>query len=83
VEGEIMNPSEYIAESQYVWARRHGITVDEAGYVGVLNDNLFLPLTSDAIREYQAGAGGELDGNMMAVHSSSALVANVFDYWRL
>jgi len=78
-----MHPSKYIAERQYSWARRHGITIDEAGYAASLNDNLFLPLTADAIREYQAGAGDELNQNMRAVHSSSALVANVFNYWRL
>lgn len=78
-----MNPAAYIAEVQYAWARCHGITIDEAGYVAILNDNLFLPLVPEAILEYQAGAGGELQNNMLAVHSSSALVANLFNYWRL
>ena len=78
-----MKPYDYIAEVQYAWARRHGICIDEAGYVAQLNDNLFLPLIPEAIREYQAGAGAELDNNMRAVHSSSALVAIVFNYWRL
>lgn len=78
-----MNPSDYIGEAQYAWARRHGITIDDAGYMALPNDNLFLPLIPDAIQEYQAGAGGELQNNMMAAHSSSALVANVFNYWRL
>jgi hypothetical protein len=78
-----MHPNQYIAERQYSWARRHGITIDEAGFTDVLNDNLFLPLTAEAIQEFQAGAGGELENNMLAAHSSSAIVANVFNYWRL
>ncbi len=78
-----MNPYEYLTERQYAWARRHGITIDEAGYTEHLNDNLFLPLTTEAIQEFQAGAGRELENSMRAVHSSSALVANVFNYWRL
>ena len=78
-----MNPLDYIAERQYAWARRHGITIDDAGYVALLNDNLFLPLIPQAIQEFQAGAGDELANNMRAVHSSSALVANTFNYWGL
>lgn len=78
-----MRPVEYITERQHSWALRHGIPLDEAGYAVSLNDNLFLPLTPEAVREYQAGAGRELEGPMRAPHSSSALVANVFNYWRL
>jgi hypothetical protein len=52
-----------------------------------LDDNLFEPLMPEARQEFEAGDGGELkadsgDGNMYAVHSSSALCCNVFHYWR-
>jgi hypothetical protein len=78
-----MRPVEYITERQHSWALRHGVPLDEAGYVIRLNNNLFLPLTTEAIHEFQVGAGQELDGSMRAPHSSSALVVNVFHYWRL
>ena len=78
-----MRPVEYITERQHSWALRHGVPLDEDGYVVSLNNNLFLPLTPEAIREFQAGAGQELEGSMRAPHSSSALVVNVFNYWRL
>lgn len=78
-----MHPIEYITKRQRSWALRHGIPLDEDGWAVSLNDNLFLPLTPEAVREYQAGAGRELEGPMRAPHSSSALVVNVFNYWRL
>jgi len=34
-----MRPYDYLKERQYSWARRHGIAIDEAGYVEELNDN--------------------------------------------
>ena len=78
-----MHASEYIVERQFSWARRHGVPIDNAGYAANVNDNLFLPLTAAAVLDFQAGAGCELEKHMRAAHSSSALVANVFDYWRL
>jgi len=52
-----------------------------------LDDNLFEPLMPEARPEFETGDGGELnadslDGNMYAVHSSSALCCNLFHYWR-
>jgi len=78
-----MRTVEYITERQHSWALRHGIPLDENGWAVQLNDNLFLPLTPEAIREFEAGAGQELEGPMRAPHSSSALAVNVFHYWRL
>lgn len=78
-----MRPVEYITERQHSWALRHGVSLDQDGYATSLSNNLFLPLTPDAIREFQSGAGQELEGSMRAPHSSSALVVNVFHYWRL
>jgi hypothetical protein len=58
-----------------------------SSFVYLLNDNLFEPLSQEAVQEYEAGDGGELrphleQGRMYAVNSSSALVANLFHYWR-
>lgn len=78
-----MHPVEYITERQHSWALRHGVPLDEVGWAVSLNDNLFLPLIPEAVEEFQAGAGQELAGSMRAPHSSSALVVNVFHYWRL
>ena len=59
----------------------------ESSFVFELIDNLFEPLTAEARREIEGGDGGELrphgdEGRMYAVNSSSALVVNVFHYWR-
>jgi hypothetical protein len=78
-----MRPVEYITERQHSWALRHGVKLDEADWAVSLNDNLFLPLIPEAVREFQEGRGREVDGPMRAPHSSSALVVNVFHYWRL
>jgi hypothetical protein len=48
-----------------------------------LNDNLFLPLTKEMWEEFPRDREGTTDKNLFAVHSSAALVANVFAYWRL
>ena len=71
-----------IKKQQQVWAQRHNIPFDRNGYVLNLTDNLLEPMRSDAEAEYGSGAGGELQGKMHALHSSSALVCNFFHYWR-
>ena len=43
--------------------------------------NLWKPLTDRARRGFERGAGSELRKHMKALHSSSALVVNFFDYW--
>jgi hypothetical protein len=78
-----MSPTRYINLRQRYWALRHGIPFDNQGHVVELNDNLFMPLSQGAMANFQAGAGGELKNNMFALHSSSGLVVNFFDYWRL
>ena len=42
---------------------------------------MYRPLSRRARRGYERGAGAELRGNMRALHSSSALVVNLFDHW--
>lgn len=52
-----------------------------------LEDNLFEPLTAEARAAFEQGDGGELqvdrpgEGNMHALHSSSAAGCNLFHYW--
>lgn len=76
-----------ILQQQLAWAAAHGVAVDAKGWTLVLEDNLLQPLNADTRAEFAAGSGDELGspdkkGKMFALHSSSALACNVFDYWR-
>jgi hypothetical protein len=76
--------AEYIAEYQLKWAAQRKISC-EGSYTKKVEDNIFNhELHPDTRREYERGKGHELEGiraHMKALHSSSALVVNVFDYW--
>ena len=56
-------------------------------YVPTVDDNLFEPLSKKARADIKAGDGGELQdtknhpAKMRALHSSSALGVNIFQYW--
>lgn len=86
-----MNAYESILQKQIIWAVRHGIHLagsqGERGrkaYTETLNDNLFRPLSPESEENFLRGDGGELKGipcRMQAVHSSSALAVNMFQYW--
>ncbi len=52
------------------------------GYAVILKANLLYPMSPETQCEFAAGAGRELDRNMRAPHSSSALVVNTFERWR-
>ncbi len=76
----------FIYNRQRDWARQRGIKFDEDGYTFSLDDNLFCPLLPEVNKKFQSGRGDELGSNekrgkMSALHSSSALVVNVFQYW--
>lgn len=92
-----MSPYELIKQRQVLWALRHGKPLGgqfrqdpdpaqaergERLFTLNLDDNLFEPLGPEAEQEFEAGDGGELEGRMNAVHSSSATAVNVFHYWR-
>jgi len=69
------------------WADSNRIPIDQAGYTLELRDNLFVDLSDAARAEFAAGDGGELGsptarGKMQALHSSSAMACNFFEYWR-
>lgn len=75
-----------ICNQQQAWARQRGIKFDKDGYTFSLNDNLFSLLLPEVKKKFQSGKGDELGsegkkGKMQALHSSSALVVNVFQYW--
>jgi hypothetical protein len=86
-----MKAYEYILSKQIEYAHNKGIDLIKSKgsrgrptYTRSLEDNLFEPLTTDTKTFFQNGDGGELGGDpskMQAVHSSSALAVNVFQYW--
>ena len=90
-----MNASDQILAKQVAWANNKGIElIGSQGkrgrkvYTTKLNDNLFQTLNRQTKIELEAGDGGEINGTerrpakMQALHSSSALGVNLFDYWR-
>ncbi|MCL4561465.1 MAG: hypothetical protein M1281_12730 [Chloroflexi bacterium] len=82
----------YITAKQTQWALNRGISLTGSkgdkgrlAYTPELNQNLFEPLSVDTRKCFEQGDGGEISGNpakMQAVHSSSALGVNVFQYWQ-
>lgn len=87
-----MNAFEYIFSKQKQWALNRGINLigskNESGrpaYTPELNQNLFEPLSLETRRSFEHGDGNEISGHpakMQAVHSSSALAVNFFQYWQ-
>ncbi|MDI6768354.1 MAG: hypothetical protein QMD04_01605 [Anaerolineales bacterium] len=87
-----MKAYEYITAKQIQWALNRGIPLvgskgdkGRPAYTPELNQNLFEPLSLDTRKSFEQGDGGEISGNpakMQAVHSSSALGVNVFQYWQ-
>lgn len=89
-----MRAYEYILSKQTQWALNRGIPLiaskgrrGRPAYTTEFNQNLFEPLEL-AVREcFLRGDGNEIIGNvdspakMQAVHSSSALSVNIFQYW--
>lgn len=89
-----MNGYEYILSKQTTWATNSGISLvgskgnrGRRAYTRELDQNLFQPLLPDVRKAFADGDGGELgskefSGKMQAVHSSSALGVNIFQYWK-
>lgn len=76
-----------VKAKQLRWANERGIPVDKSGYTTGCNDNLFSPLSDDSVAEFDGADGGELGkegkrGKIQALHSSSALAVNAFEFWR-
>ena len=70
---------------QKLWERFKEISVspiDKNGYVLTPQDNLLSGINLDDFKEdFIRGSGNELESKFLAVHSSSALVANTFARW--
>ena len=87
-----MKAYEYIISKQIQWAMNRDIlligskvTRGRPAHTLDLRKNLFEPLNSDIRKSFEQGDGNEINGNpckMQAVHSSSALGVNVFQYWQ-
>ena len=90
-----MRAYEYILTKQIQWALNQNLALigskgnrGRRSYTRKLEDNLFQPLLSRTRQEFEFGDGREiLDSSsglakMKAVHSSSALSVNVFQYWQ-
>ncbi len=91
-----MNGLEFIKSKQQSWARRKGFELlggtipnrGEKNYLHNLNDNLFEHLSKESLSCYNSGDGSETKdtrtrlAKMKALHSSSAIVVNVFQYWQ-
>jgi len=76
-----MSPAQAVRQAQRAWVQAQGISLDPRGYVRNLESNLRKPLSAHAWSGFSGGSGSELASHMRAPHSSSALVANVFDNW--
>jgi hypothetical protein len=88
-----MDPAEYVKSRQKIWASLRNIQLigsqndrGERIYAKTLDENLFQPISPDTKTSFENGDGNELSngvipGKMQALHSSSALAVNVFDYW--
>jgi len=90
-----VNAFKYILAKQIEWAKNQHIDLigSKGGrgrkvYTSALEENLFQPLNPFTREELVAGDGSELNGGnkrpakIQALHSSSALAINHFDYWR-
>lgn len=92
-----MNGLEYIKTKQRIWAKRNrlnllGGTKPDKGEKNYVNDialNIFnQKLSSETQQDFKKGDGNETEdtktrlAKMKALHSSSALPVNVFQYWQ-
>ncbi len=90
-----MRAHDYIINKQTSWATNNGInligskgTRGAKNYAPELNRNLFEPLLPEVRDSFLRGDGNEILGSpnspakMQAVHSSSVLGVNIFQYWQ-
>lgn len=82
-----MSTRSELLQQQLDWAVSASRLPDSRGYLASYDLNLFKPLSPDAHRAFTQGSGSELlpkegrPAKMAALHSSSALAVNAFDYW--
>jgi hypothetical protein len=86
---------EYIVSKQIQWAKNNNIPLTgskgergRATYTHDLNQNLFEPILEENRKRFMSGNGQEVlsspesSAKMQALHSSSALGVNLFQYWQ-
>jgi hypothetical protein len=87
-----MKSGQYIQKKLQAWAGRNEIQLQgsagdrgEPNYTMSVEQNIFDGTLDAPVRDaFDAGAGGELQGKiptMSALHSSSAMAVNLFQYW--
>ena len=91
-----MRGLEFIKSKQQSWAQRNNFELiggtknnkGETNYLHSLANNLFEQLTPQNLTYYNSGDGHETRDSktrlakMKAIHSSSAIVVNLFQYWQ-
>jgi len=84
-----MKAYEYILSKQTQWALKWGIELigskgnrGRPAYTKEVDQNLFEPLADKVRQSFNKADGHEIKTKMRAVHSSSALSVNIFQYWR-
>ena len=70
-----------ILDRQRAWAEATGRRPDRQGYLENVESNLWRPMCERSRNAFQQGSGAELKRKMRALHSSSALAVNFFEYW--
>lgn len=71
-----------ILEGQQSWARATARPADPRGYLATVDENLWRPMSDRTRADFTNGSGSELTQKMRALHSSSALAVNFFEFWR-
>lgn len=76
-----------ICEAQKRWADLNQKQYDQNNRMYCRCDNFILPLSGNTIDNFNKGSGDEIGkdnspGKINSLYSSSALVCNVFEYWR-
>jgi hypothetical protein len=71
----------HVLLNQIQWATQADVHVDRAGHTDSVDANLWRPLSPRNRIVFRQPAGAALEERLRSLHSSSALVANVFDYW--
>jgi hypothetical protein len=79
--------SEAILSRQRRWAELRRIDVSDAGHALAPDSNLLQPLSPESRSELEGAprrplGDGQKPGDLQLLHSTDALVCNVFDYWR-
>lgn len=83
----VMTSKREVLRQQRRWAKSRGLAPDARGYLPTVEANLFRPMSASARADFERGDGTELEetatrpAKMRALHSSAALVVNVFDHF--